>query len=105
VEPPFEAPDAEPVPDPLEGASSYFRGLMKAVAEKHVPAPKTLEEREPERMALFVKEPFIDNGDGTFDCIFDHPVYGPTPFRADPNDVEAHGRAAHAFIVMKRGAQ
>ena len=37
--------------------------------------------------------------DGRIDCEIEHPKHGWIPFTADPNDVEAHGRAIFDAIV------
>lgn len=89
-----------PEPDPLEGASPFYRALVRAQAAAQRPA-RSLEEEQPELMAAFVTGPYIDNGDGTFDCIFRHPVLGDLPFTASADDVEPHGRAAHAYIASQ----
>ena len=36
--------------------------------------------------------------DGRIDCEILHPTFGWIPFTADPNDVEAHGRAIFAAL-------
>lgn len=40
-----------------------------------------------------------DNGNNTFDCEVNHPVFGWIPFTASAEDVEQSGRDAHASIV------
>jgi hypothetical protein len=50
------------------------------------------EQEKVDQYAPLVKGPFVDNGNGTYDCVLAHPVYGDIPFTADPNDVEQHGR-------------
>lgn len=46
-----------------------------------------------------VQGPFKKLDDGRVDCTFIHPVYGPIPFTADPNDSEEHGRLIHEIAV------
>lgn len=40
-----------------------------------------------------------DNGNNTFDCEYNHPMFGWIPFTASAEDVEQSGRDAHASIV------
>lgn len=48
-----------------------------------------------------IRGPFVVNDNGTIDCELLHPQFGWVPFTADPNDVEEHGRAIHAYLLTK----
>lgn len=39
------------------------------------------------------------NESGTIDMVMDHPLYGPIPFTASPDDPEEHGRQIYHNAV------
>ena len=122
--------EASSAADELQSASPFFRALAKEKKRREeaaVPPGKPggggdpegegggggeipvvddrpLEEREPERMAEFVTGPYTLNEDGSIDLVFLHPVAGPIAFTASPDDVESHGRAAHAYALTQMPA-